>query len=105
MLLYGMLCHIIPQIEGYGTLVFRVPYGRLLVSVGASKAMVKYCAAAVRAVLHSLKDLANALLDTSKRSQVNSLTGMVSAAARVAWEVLPLNRVTFERLTYSHRIA
>lgn len=51
---------------------------RLLSSVGASKAMVEYFSVAVRAVLHSVKDLIDALLDPSRHAHVNGLTGMVS---------------------------
>lgn len=40
--------------------------------------MVHFCSASVRAVLHSLKDLVEALLDPLKHAQVNSLTGVVS---------------------------
>lgn len=40
--------------------------------------MVEYFSVAVRAVLHSVKDLIDALLDPSRHAHVNGLTGMVS---------------------------
>lgn len=46
--------------------------------------MLKYCATSVRAVLNSVKDLVEALLDTARHPQVNSITGTVSAAAAAA---------------------
>lgn len=52
---------------------------RLLSSVGASKAMVDYFSVGVRAILHSVKDLTEALLDPSRHAHLNGLTGMVSA--------------------------
>lgn len=42
--------------------------------------MVGFFSAGVRAVLHSLKDLVDALLDPIRHKQLNSLTGTVSAA-------------------------
>lgn len=44
--------------------------------------MVMYFSAGIRAVLHSLKDLVQALLDPSRHSQVNTLTGVVSVCHR-----------------------
>lgn len=42
--------------------------------------MVEYFSVAVRAVLHSVKDLIDALLDPSRHAHVNGLTGMVRHA-------------------------
>lgn len=39
--------------------------------------MVAYFSAGVRAVLHSLKDLVGALLDPSRHTHLNGLTGTV----------------------------
>lgn len=40
--------------------------------------MVAYFSAGVRAVLHTFKDVVEALLDPSRHAHLNSLTGMVS---------------------------
>eukprot|EP00903_Cladosiphon_okamuranus_P019922 g18309.t1 len=49
----------------------------LLSSVGASKAMVDFFSVGVRAILHSMKDLIEALMDPSRHAHLNGLTGMV----------------------------
>lgn len=51
---------------------------RLLSSVGASNAMLMYFSAGTRAVLNSVKDVVDALLDVSRHKYLNSLTGVVS---------------------------
>lgn len=40
--------------------------------------MAAYFSAGVRAVLHTFKDVVEALLDPSRHAHLNSLTGMVS---------------------------
>lgn len=57
---------------------------RLLSSVGASKAMAAYFSAGVRAVLHTFKDVVEALLDPSRHAHLNSLTGMVSTCCELS---------------------
>lgn len=45
--------------------------------------MVSYFSVGVRAVLHSVKDLIEALLDPSRQARLNGLTGMVSAESGI----------------------
>lgn len=45
--------------------------------------MTAYFSIAVRAVLHSLKDLIEALLDPSRHAHLNGLTGMVSTESKI----------------------
>lgn len=52
--------------------------------------MVGFFSASVRGVLHSLKNLIEALLNPSKHGQLNSLTGMVSAGWRLVANSWPL---------------
>lgn len=45
--------------------------------------MVDYFSVGVRAILHSVKDLIEALLDPSRHAYLNGLTGMVRTESRI----------------------
>lgn len=47
--------------------------------------MVDYFSVGVRAILHSVKDLIEALLNPSQHARLNGLTGMVSAESRILY--------------------
>ncbi|CBJ29519.1 conserved unknown protein [Ectocarpus siliculosus] len=69
----------------------------LLSSVGASKSMVAYFSAGVRAVLHSLKDLIGALLDPSRHARLNGLTGTVWQSCKELQQAPKTNKLACRR--------
>ncbi|CAM9244946.1 unnamed protein product [Scytosiphon promiscuus] len=69
----------------------------LLSSVGASTAMVAYFSAGVRAVLHALKDLVDALLDSSRHAHLNGLTGIVWQSCKELQQAPKTNKLACRR--------
>lgn len=58
--------------------------------------MVSYFSAGVRAVLHALKDLVDALLDPSRHAHLNGLTGIVSiteGASGIEYGIIGLGKL------------
>eukprot|EP00752_Nemacystus_decipiens_P010037 g8950.t1 len=69
----------------------------LLSSVGASKAMVDYFSIGVRAILHSVKDLIEALLDPSRHAHLNGVTGMVWQSCKELQQAPKTNKLACRR--------
>ncbi|CAM9411174.1 unnamed protein product [Hapterophycus canaliculatus] len=69
----------------------------LLTSVGASGVMVAYFSAGVRAILHALKDLVDALLDPSRHAHLNGLTGIVWQSCKELQQAPKTNKLACRR--------